>query len=339
MTGPYIKTYQDLQKLPLEFKSYRDDEFLLLEVITEDNKCIHIYGSKSGLHILQNSTQWAGDGTHRKCPKPFGQLYVIGAILEEHFMPSLYCLLPDHCFETYLIVFRFIKTKCSSVPSIFVIDFEQAVVLALKQVFPNLKITGCLFHFQQNLFRNILKKNPSYRKNQYSLKTFKLLKALVFTPPGFILDIFNDAIKPYAQKHKIQSEMSTFFTYFENTYVGLKHRNGKIKPPLFEVDMWCMFHVLNENTSTTNNSLEAFNGNFNKSQPGTQTIYTAIQGFQREVEYTEIKLKELTEGTYKETHVKRKQLRDEKYRKIREQMLKYDNTNVLEYLTDMINIM
>ena len=56
-------------------------------------------------------------------------------------------------------------------------------------------------------------------------------------------------------------------------------------------------------------------------------------------EYTEIKLKELTEGTYKETHVKRKQLRDEKYRKIREQMLKYDNTNVLEYLTDMINIM
>ena len=133
--------------------------------------------------------------------------------------------------------------------------------------------------------------------------------------------------------------MSTFFTYFENTYVGLKHRNGKIKPPLFEVDMWCMFHVLNENTSTTNNSLEAFNGNFNKSQPGTQTIYTAIQGFQREVEYTEIKLKELTEGTYKETHVKRKQLRDEKYRKIREQMLKYDNTNVLEYLTDMINIM
>ena len=73
--------------------------------------------------------------------------------------------------------------------------------------------------------------------------------------------------------------------------------------------MWSMFHVVKKHTSTTNNSLEAFNGNFNQCQPGHQTIYSALEGFKREVEFTEIKHSELTSGKFSEPQAKRKNLK------------------------------
>ena len=77
----------------------------------------------------------------------------------------------------------------------------------------------------------------------------------------------------------------------------------------FSIDMWSMFHVVKKHTSTTNNSLEAFNGNFNQCQPGHQTIYSALEGFKREVEFTEIKHSELTSGKFSEPQTKRKNLK------------------------------
>ena len=45
MTGPSIKTSADLYKLPVEFKKYREEDFLLSEQQTKKNEAIHIYGS------------------------------------------------------------------------------------------------------------------------------------------------------------------------------------------------------------------------------------------------------------------------------------------------------
>ena len=104
--------------------------------------------------------------------------------------------------------------------------------------------------------------------------------------------------------------MSSFFTYFEATYTGKKARNGRVNQPVFPIDMCCMFHVVDEHTSTTNNSLQAFNGNFNQCQPATQTIFTALEGSKREVEFTKIKHGELTSGEYSEPQSKSKKLKD-----------------------------
>ena len=125
--------------------------------------------------------------------------------------------------------------------------------------------------FPNQPFQDIMKKYSSYRQNEHTQKTFELVKTLVFVPPGFVLDVYNDIIKEYAKTNNVLNEMSSF-TYFETTYIGKKARNGRVKRPVFPIDMWCMFLVVNKHTSTTNNSLEAFNGNFNQCQPGPQTI-------------------------------------------------------------------
>ena len=110
MTGPSIKTSADLYKLPVEFKKYREEDFLLSEQQTKKNEAIHIYGSSSGLKLLQDCSIWAADGTHKKCPNPFVQIYVVGGVLEGHFLPSIYCLLPDHSTDSYSYVFKFIQS-------------------------------------------------------------------------------------------------------------------------------------------------------------------------------------------------------------------------------------
>ena len=111
MTGPSIKCYDDLAFLPEEFKFYNNELFLQFETKTKNNEYIQVYGMQSGLALLKNSPLWTIDGTRKKCPQPFSQIYVIGVIDSEHCLPALYCLLPNHSTECYEIVFNFITEK------------------------------------------------------------------------------------------------------------------------------------------------------------------------------------------------------------------------------------
>ena len=95
--------------MPDKFKYYKGEKFLLLEEVTRDNKIIHMYGNSRGIELLNTNNLWAMDGTHKICPKPFCQIYVIGAVVNCHFLPALYCLLPSHSADDYNVLFEYIK--------------------------------------------------------------------------------------------------------------------------------------------------------------------------------------------------------------------------------------
>ena len=90
-SGPLIKCFSDLTKVPEEFKKYRNEPFLLANIDTEENLVLQIFGASSDIQILQESEVWAMEGTHSKAPKPLTQIYVIGGVLEGHFLPALFC--------------------------------------------------------------------------------------------------------------------------------------------------------------------------------------------------------------------------------------------------------
>ena len=100
-----------------------------------------------------------------------------------------------------------------------------------------------------------------------------------------------------------------------------------------------MFHVLNEMIPNTNNSLEAFNGNLNGAQVGPQTLYTVIKGFRREVEYTEIKHKEIISGKYKEEHAGRKKMKMTRDTDLSSIMAEFNNEKVDQLLKSIINLL
>lgn len=66
--------------------------------------------------------------------------------------PIAYCLLTGKSRGIYERMFSMIRDSWPEFnPSLMSLDFDQAVIDAVKTVFPNIRLYGCLFH----LFRNI----------------------------------------------------------------------------------------------------------------------------------------------------------------------------------------
>ena len=106
--GVPIKTYADLHLLSEDYKNYQNRPFLVLNSAIKD-KNILIFMASNGYEILNNSSTWALDGTHRKTPAPFSQIYIIGGMQNSRFLPACYCLVPNHESVTYTIILNFLK--------------------------------------------------------------------------------------------------------------------------------------------------------------------------------------------------------------------------------------
>ena len=102
------------------------------------------------------------DGTFSTVPEQFSQLYVVfgsGNTSEGKIFPCAYMLLPNKETLTYLHILHILKEKTDHSPKEVYIDFEQAVVRAIRTVFPEANIFGCGFHWKKKLFSNVGDKN------------------------------------------------------------------------------------------------------------------------------------------------------------------------------------
>ena len=104
---------------------------------------------------MYRSNVWLADGTFKCKPTQFGQLYVVlGATPDSDAFPACYCLLPNKQAYTYSRMFSLIKSKLdegSKGPEILVVDFESAVAKGVQEVFPNVQVDGCNFHWKKVL--------------------------------------------------------------------------------------------------------------------------------------------------------------------------------------------
>ena len=113
------------------------------------------FGSQDGVAMLKNTSKWSADGTFGSCPSPFYQLYVICAQVDDHsVIPALFCFLPNKNMATCDIIFNKLVNLCG-IPEEITVDFEKAVHQSLLKIDKNIKINGCLFHFQQAILRQV----------------------------------------------------------------------------------------------------------------------------------------------------------------------------------------
>ena len=102
-----------------------------------------------------------------------------------------------------------------------IIDFELAAINAICSNFVSTKITGCFYHFKNNLLKNLMKKNSKYKQCEHCIEVYKLIQALPYVPPGFVTEVYNKNIV-ILNKTSVCDKMNTFCYYFEKTYVGKK---------------------------------------------------------------------------------------------------------------------
>ena len=112
-----------------------------------------VFVSSYGSTLLKNADLWAGNGTHFTAPDHFNQIYVIQASSNNKMYPAAYALLTNKDQETYERLFDSLKDHVGSNPTQLLIDFESATYHAAVEVFPNVEVFGCLFHWKQTLLK------------------------------------------------------------------------------------------------------------------------------------------------------------------------------------------
>ena len=143
------------------------DLFLQYDSGSEDRNRILIFATCEGLDNLARYPDWAGDGTFKVCPSFFYQLYTIHVHKRGTVLPCVYALLPNKKTETYNRLFENIVLLRPNIrPETCMLDYEQAVMTALTLKFPDILLTGCLFHFAQSIYRKIVELGYKTKYNE-----------------------------------------------------------------------------------------------------------------------------------------------------------------------------
>ncbi|XP_026728382.1 uncharacterized protein LOC113494297 [Trichoplusia ni] len=245
--------------------------FLLFADYQDRDKRILIFGHKDFIGHLRQSRRFFFDGTFKICPKAFYQLFTIHADIgsTEEFVnviPILYALLPDKKLDTYQILFEIIKSQLPEwEPTYATMDFEVAIIVALQNIFPDVKITGCNFHFNQCLWRRA--KTLNLDKTQTGKAHIKLCAALSHIPKHFVEDGWL-----YIMAESPSSENFTKFNdYFVNTWLEDKVLSN----------IWCTYNEYHK----TNNIVESWNHKIKKIIKVKPNIGQLLQGLNKDVQF------------------------------------------------------
>lgn len=100
-------------------------------------------------------------------------------------MPLIFTLCTDKKATTYVQMFqKLIEHRPNLKPRQINIDFEQATIKAVRTVFPETKLQGCNFHFNQAVVRQMGQHElkPKYEKEIKFASEVRQLMGLAFIP-------------------------------------------------------------------------------------------------------------------------------------------------------------
>eukprot|EP00794_Sanderia_malayensis_P009509 gene9509-biopygen7850 len=145
-----------------------------------------MFATQHQLHQLARAKIWYLDGTFKIVRDPFMQLFTVHAFLKGmdgniKQVPLLFVLMSRRKAKDYKAIFRGLLRNLSRVPSVekMVADFEKATWKAVKTVFPDVEVQGCVFHWTQAVWRQIQKRGlaGAYKDDRATRKYLGKLKS------------------------------------------------------------------------------------------------------------------------------------------------------------------
>lgn len=237
------------------------------------NKII-IFGTPLAKEHLTKFKMFYGDGTFKICPTPFYQLYTfhINISLDENsvnFVPVLYILLANKTQAIYERLFTILKEQFMIQIDQYKCDFELAVIQAVKKVYPNVKVTGCYFHYWKALVK--MSKKLGFENLKDGKHITQLYMQLPLLPPILI----PEAILGIQEKANDSAEYTAFSKYFSTQWMGIYTEN--------------VFACYRENFRT-NNPVEGWHGRLKKRFPIKPPLYLFLELLIKESRFQDRKL-------------------------------------------------
>lgn len=261
---------------------YRD--LVLCDLDPDTDIRILILGESSLLEGLRRSPVWLADGTFKKCPTLFFQVYAIHYELANGINPvGLICLLPNKTGDTYRRLLDAVKVLIPDAqPDFILTDFEIAAMEAFRAAYPNSTVTGCYFHLCQAVLRKTqeLGLRPLYDSDDEVRGMIRCLPSLAHVPVDDVVDAFDDLASAMPQHHG----MDELLTYFEHTYIRgrrLPGRGQNYRPALYSPASWNKRDSAVEGISRTTNICEGWHNSLQSlllcSHPSMWTFFDGIK--------------------------------------------------------------
>ena len=191
------------------------------------NDRIIIMGDDAVLRGLERSDVWLADGTFKKVPSIFFQLYSIHFEQSSGINPAaLYCLLPNKTEATYTRLLDYVNRLLPQAqPRVILTDFEIAAMESFRRHYPNARMTGCYFHLSQSVLRKVseIGMRPVYEADDAIRIGVRCLAALAYVP----VDDVQTSFEELANSMPEHPHMDELLSYFEHTYVRGRRLPGR----------------------------------------------------------------------------------------------------------------
>ncbi|KAE9528681.1 hypothetical protein AGLY_012256, partial [Aphis glycines] len=256
---------------------------------------ILIFTTNKNLNVLNDSEMWFADGTFKSVPNIFTQLYTIHGNISSTVYPLIYKLMCNKNENSYSEVLNQINIlKPNLQPKSIVMDFEQAFIKSFKELYSDVTIHGCFFHFTQCLWRKL---QSCGLKNRYSTDVIfaheiKKLSALAFVPVDNVISTLEELINS-----DYYEDLQTVVDYFEDTWIGRLTRGGRRRAPTFPIKIWNMFNAVIQGSPRTNNAVVGWHRAFNSALGANHvTVWKFISMLKREHGLQEAKIEQQIAG-------------------------------------------
>lgn len=171
-----------------------DGSSFLRTVISNNVGTSIIFASDGQFIILGGASNCQFDTTFKVCPRLFYQLLVIFANVsvngQSSRVPCCFVFMTGKTEEQYQQVFRAINNLLPQFdPSGAMCDFETGLRSAFQEVYPLARLSGCWFHFSQNIIKKIRKLGlmRAYVANEDSImEAVLMIISLPILPAAYI---------------------------------------------------------------------------------------------------------------------------------------------------------
>jgi hypothetical protein len=241
--------------------------------------------------------------------------------------------------DVYVKIFKHLKEEGCE-PRGLIVDFEQSVITAFKEIFENVKIFGCLFHLGQSIWRRVQHHNlvSYYKQNLYFKTAVRMLLALAFVPTDEIL-VNLKRVEIYIVTNGIKNEMKELFDYFVRNFLGSFDNIGNfLEVKHYNINFWSGFKRVLDRIPLTNNGIEALNMSINlKSAIANPNFCRFINLLQKEEELTRLKIIKVKNGENIHTYNSKSVVKNQKLRDLIENFEFIEKEVYLERIIKLYN--
>ena len=213
-----------------------------------ENGTALVFASSTQLEVLQSATDVYFDATFKVVPTLYYQLLTVFVPYGDSAFPVFFALMSRKTEALYEKVFENMKHLAPQfAPSSAMADFEEASVNAFRQVFGDVAVKGCWFHYAQSVTKRVQKLGlkDAYVSDDDVKDIVRCLFGLPLLPAGEIRDACDDLKRAVNADSHFASKLHDLLRYIGRQWIEKR----SIGP-----DRLCV----RDNRNRTNNILESF---------------------------------------------------------------------------------